>query len=51
MKTSSEYEKFDSAMRAILKVPHSEIKAKLDAEKAAKKRKKAKKSSASREAV
>jgi hypothetical protein len=29
----NEFEKFDSAMREILKVPHSEIKAKLDEEK------------------
>jgi len=34
-------------MRELLKVPHSEIKTKLDAEKAMKKRKKAKVSSAS----
>jgi len=40
---SSEYEKFGRTMQALLKDPHSEIKAKLDAEKAAKKRKKAKK--------
>jgi hypothetical protein len=46
-----EFEKFDTAMRDILKVPHAEIKKKLDEEKAAKKRKKTKKSSASREAV
>jgi hypothetical protein len=38
----SEYEKFDRAMDSILKVPHSEIKAKLDAEKAAKAEKKRK---------
>lgn len=47
---NKEYENFDRTMREIIKVPHSEIKAKLDAEKAAKKRKKSK-SSASREAV
>ena len=51
MKNKSEYTKFDNAMRDLLKVPHSEIKSKLDAEKAAKKRKKIKVSSASREAV
>jgi hypothetical protein len=51
MKTKSEYDNFESTMRKLLKVPHSAIKAKLDAEKAAKKRKKPKKSSASREAV
>ena len=50
MKQNPEYEKFDRTMRELMKVPHSEIKAKLDAEKLAKKRKKAKKSSASREA-
>jgi hypothetical protein len=49
MKNKSEYEIFERTMHELMKVPHSEIKAKLDAEKAAKKRKKAKKSSASRE--
>jgi hypothetical protein len=33
---SKEYEKFDRAMQDLVKVPHSEIKAKLDAEKARK---------------
>jgi hypothetical protein len=48
MKKSPEFAKFDHAMEQLLKVPHSEIKKKLDAEKAEKqKRKKAKKSSAS----
>jgi len=47
--TNTEYENFDRTMREIMKVPHSEIKAKLDAEKLEKKRKKTKKSSASRE--
>ena len=46
-----EFDNFDRAMHELMKVPHSEIKAKLDAEKKAKKRKKARKSSASREAV
>jgi len=46
-----EYERFDHLMRLLIKVPHSEVKAKLDAEKAAKKRKKSRKSSASREAA
>jgi hypothetical protein len=46
-----EFENFDKAITQILKVPHSEIKAKLDEEKEAKKRKKIKKPSASREAV
>jgi hypothetical protein len=32
-----EFAKFDSMMTQLLKVPHSEIKAKLDAEKVAKK--------------
>jgi hypothetical protein len=34
-----EYKNFDRTMRELMKVPHSEIKAKLDAEKKAKKRK------------
>jgi hypothetical protein len=50
MKTSKEYERFDRVMEQLLKVPHSEIKAKLDAEKAEKQRRKkaAKKSIVSR---
>ncbi len=37
MKTkTSEFENFDRTMRQLVKIPHSEIKAKLDAEKAAK---------------
>ena len=51
MKTKTEYDKFSELMGKLIKVPHSEIKAKLDAEKRAKRRKKARKSSASREAV
>lgn len=47
MKHTTEFDNFDRAMRELLKVPHSEIKAKLGEEKAAKKRKKSKKSSAS----
>lgn len=47
---SSEYDNFDSTMRKLIRVPHSELKAKLDAEKRAKKRKKSAKSSASRAA-
>lgn len=39
MKRSTEFEKFDQTMRDLMKTPHSEIKAKLDAEKKAKKRK------------
>ena len=42
-RNSGEYENFDHTMRELLKVPHSEIKAKLDAEKAAKKIKRTKK--------
>jgi len=42
-----EYERFDSLMRLLIKVPHSEIKAKLDAEKRAKERKKKRKSTTS----
>jgi hypothetical protein len=37
--TSSEYKNFDRAMRELIKVSHSELKAKLDAEKKAKQRK------------
>ena len=45
----SEFENFDRTMRELIKVPHSEIKAALDAEKAEKQRRKrkAKKPSAS----
>ena len=49
MPEKSEYEKFEKLTSAVLKVPHGQIKARLEAEKAAKKRKKSKKSSASRE--
>jgi hypothetical protein len=45
-KASSEYENFDRTMRELITVPHSEIKAKLDAEKRAKEKRKAKKPSA-----
>jgi hypothetical protein len=48
MKRRTEYGKFTSLMDKLIKVPHSEIKAKLDAEKRAKKRKKSRSSSASR---
>jgi hypothetical protein len=37
---NAEFEKFDSTMRKLISVPHSEIKAKLDAEKAEKSKKK-----------
>ncbi len=46
MKTQSrEFENFDNTMRQLMKVPHTEIKAALDAEKAAKKKRKTKKKS------
>ena len=48
MKNSKEYKKFEQLVGDLLAVPHADIKAKLDAEKAAKKRKKSKASSASR---
>ncbi len=46
-KGSQEFENFDRTMRKLMTAPHSEIKAKLDAEKRAKQKRKAKKSSAS----
>ncbi len=46
----NEYENTSNLLKNVLSVSHAEIKAKLDAEKAAKKRKKSKKSSASRAA-
>lgn len=49
-KKQSQYTTFDRMMRKLLSIPHREVKAKLDAERAAKKRKKSRKSSASREA-
>jgi hypothetical protein len=45
---SKEYQNFDRAMHQLIKVTHNEVKAKLQEEKAAKKRKKSRKSSASR---
>jgi hypothetical protein len=45
--SNTEFENFDRTMRKLVAVPHSEIKAKLDAEKRAKKKRKAKKASAS----
>ena len=48
MKTKTEYDRFEDLTRGVLAVPHEEIKHKLDAEKRAKKRKKARVSSASR---
>ena len=51
MKTKrTEYDRLADLLSRLVKVPHSEIKAKLDAEKQAKKREKSRKSSASREA-
>ena len=49
MEKNSEFQNFDRTMRQLIKVPHSEIKAALDAEKAEKqeKKRKAKKPSAS----
>ena len=46
LRDNQEYDKFDQMMHRLIKVPHSKIKAKLDAEKAEKKRK-PKKTSAS----
>ena len=46
MNRKAEYNNFDTLMRELIKVPHSTVKAKLDAEKVAKKRK-PKKASAS----
>ncbi len=46
---TNEYKVFENFARKVVSVPHSEIKAKLDAEKATKKRKKSWKSSASPE--
>jgi hypothetical protein len=48
MKTSNEFAKFDAAMEQLLKVPHSEIKKKLDAEKEGKRKRKAAKKSGPR---
>ena len=41
-KPQSEFERFDSTMNALLKIPRSAIKAKLDAEKAEQQKKKRK---------
>jgi hypothetical protein len=48
---TKEWETFEDFFMKVLKAPHAEIKSKLEAEKVARKRKKSKKSSASREAV
>ena len=44
----AEFQKFEAIMRALLRSSHADIMAKLDVEKAAKRRKKARQSSASR---
>jgi|HubBroStandDraft_1064217.scaffolds.fasta_scaffold174359_2 hypothetical protein len=51
MKQKTDYDKFHDLAAGLLKVPHSELKASLEAEKRAKKRKKARISSASRVAA
>jgi hypothetical protein len=47
-KTSGEYTAFENLLRRVVQVPHSEIKAKLEAEKRTKKEKRPKTSDASR---
>jgi hypothetical protein len=47
MKRSNEWVNFDAMMKQLISVPHSAIKAKLDAEKRAKQKRKTKQSSAS----
>jgi hypothetical protein len=49
MKRNADFDRFNETMKRLIAVPHSELKAKLDAEKAAKKRK-SKRPSASRAA-
>jgi hypothetical protein len=51
MKRQTEYANFENLAGKLIKVPHGEVKDKLDAEKRTKKRRKSKVSSASREAV
>jgi hypothetical protein len=51
MKRKNEYNPFSELAGKLFKVPHSDIKKKLDAEKEAKKRRKLKVSGASREAI
>lgn len=46
-KMSAEYTAFENLLKRVVQVPHSEIKAKLDAEKRAKKEKRPKTSNAS----
>jgi hypothetical protein len=50
VKTSDEYGRFERMVDNLLKVSHKDLKKKINAEELAKKRKKSKKSSASREA-
>jgi hypothetical protein len=38
VKNQTEYQKFEDTMRDLMKIPHSVVKAKLDEEKAAKKK-------------
>jgi len=47
--TNNEFDNFDRTMRQLMKVPHSEIKAKLDEEKEIKKEKKARKAKEGKE--
>jgi len=47
MEKENEFSNFDRIMRKLVKVPHTRIKAKLDQEKTEKKKRKAKKPSAS----
>ncbi len=49
-RSTKEFENFDNAMEQLLKVPHSEIKKKLDAEKEEKRKRKAAKKTTSRAA-
>jgi len=48
---SRRFDRFNALTTSLLRVSHEEVKAKLDAEKEAKKRKKSRRSSASREGV
>jgi len=46
-KITSEFERFDHTMQRLIKVPHGELQAKLESEKRAKQKRKAKRPSAS----
>jgi hypothetical protein len=48
LKISKEFQNFENLLRQVVQVPHSEIKAKLEAEKRTKKEKRPKASDASR---